>query len=181
MRAYFFLSPVSTSTPLVQTSKSDPCSFFTATSYPTAPHSRSQSRIVCNCQFQETDKSAPATDYALVLFPFPLTLTLRILLTICGVSMLQIFEPFSLCLSAYTGKLNKQQADCASWQYYTLSEQKLHSLKPPFLWPSRVHILTTRSRLKLVSIYCVLNLARHQDYRDVKDPTCKICDLSFFY
>lgn len=42
----------------------------------------------------------------------------------CGVSVLQIFEPFSLRCSAYTGKLNTQQADCASWQYYTLSEQK---------------------------------------------------------
>lgn len=82
-------------------------------------------QIVCNCQFIETDKSGPTTNGALVLFPFPLTLALRIVLTMCGVSMLQIFEPFSPCCSAYTGKLNKQQEDCASWQYYTLSEQKI--------------------------------------------------------
>lgn len=40
------------------------------------------------------------------------TPTLRILLTICGVSMLQIFEPFSLCCRAYTDKIERAGELC---------------------------------------------------------------------
>lgn len=65
---------------------------------------------------KETDKSAPP-DGALVFIPISThTLGLRILLTMCGVSMLQIFEPFSPRCSTYAGKLNEQRANCASWQ-----------------------------------------------------------------
>lgn len=54
---------------------------------------------------------------------------------IYGVSMLQIFEPFSLFCNAYTGKWSKWR-HCVTQQYYTVESRNLILLSLKLQWPS---------------------------------------------
>lgn len=64
------------------------------------------------CQFkEEIDKSAPPPTVPWFYSHFR-SPTKNLTDRICGVSMLQIFEPFSRCRTAYTGKLNERGGLC---------------------------------------------------------------------
>lgn len=86
------------------------------------------------CQFKDTDKSAPPPNSALVYSHFR-SPTKNLTDRIYGVSMLQIFEPFSLFCNAYTGKWSKWR-HCVTQQYYTVESRNLILLSLKLQWPS---------------------------------------------
>lgn len=76
------------------------------------------------CQFkEEIDKSAPPPTVPWFYSHFR-SPTKNLTDRICGVSTLQIFEPFSHCRNAYTGKLNERGGLCQLTILYTFFPSK---------------------------------------------------------
>lgn len=110
------------------------------------------------CQFkEEIDKSAPPPTVPWFYSHFR-SPTKNLTDRICGVSMLQIFEPFSRCRNAYTGKLNERGGLCRLTILYTFFRAKrFHSLKPQtFVTHRCTRVLTTYVKNDTVFDICSL-------------------------